>query len=1042
MLDRFYEQDFEKTFMDALADHQYNTDYAPNISEGTISEERKNDQVFFFGQLKSSLYKLNPNIPSEAIEDALRKIIRNDSQDLVSNNKSFHRMLFNGVDVEFKDKGGRIRGEKVWIIDFDNPENNEFLALNQFTIKKDKRDNLPDRRPDIVIFVNGLPLIVVELKNPTDEKATILSAYKQIQTYKNEIPSLFRFNEIIIISDGIIAKAGTISSLYERFMPWKTVNFEPSEKNIPQYETLIEGMLNKKTFLDLIRHYIVYEEERDTVNNVTRTVKKLAAYHQYNAVEKAINTTVLAKGGSKKAGIVWHTQGSGKSLTMVFYASKLALKKELENPTIVVITDRNDLDGQLFATFTRCQELLRQEPRRADTRKDLYSLLKVASGGIVFTTIQKFLPESQGHEFPLLSERENIIVIADEAHRTQYGFGLKIPKNDDGALLKYGYAKYIRDALPKASFIGFTGTPIEKADRSTYAVFGKYVDVYDIQKSVEDKNTVRIYYENRLVEIRLKPEEVPKIDSEFDAATEGEETEGKEKQKTKWSTLEKVVGTEERISKIAEDFVKHWENRLNILDGKTMIVTMSRRIAVELHNEIIKLRPAWYHMDDSKGTIKVVMTGSASDGPEWQEHIRNKERRDRIGDRFKDPDDLLKVIIVRDMWLTGFDVPSLHTMYVDKPMQGHTLMQAIARVNRVFRDKPGGLVVDYIGIGLDLKKALHIYSDGDREDTGIPMDQAIALMQEKFEIVSALFHGYDYLKFFTADSKEKLRIILDASDFILSIERGKERFLENVLALSRAYALCVPSQESAILRDEIGFFQAVRAAILKNSEDSERDYNNTDSAIKQILSKSIVSDRVIDLFEAAGIQKPDISILSDQFLSEVKGMKQKNLAFEALKRLLADQIKLRLKNSVVQGRSFAELLDKTVKRYINRSIDAAQALEELIELAKKIREDQKRGEMLHLNVDEIAFYDALADYKNAKEIMGDETLKDIARELVLALKKNVKIDWTIRESVQAQMRLVVKRILRKYHYPPDGQVKATETVLEQAKLFAQEWAGL
>ncbi len=1039
MTDRFYESDLEETFMEMLADLGYRTEYAPNISEGSLYQERTNDEVVFVERIRQRLISINPGVPRDVIEDAIRKITRTDSQDQVVNNRSFHRILFNGLDVEFKDKDGRIKGEKVWLIDFENPENNEFFALNQFTVRKEKRNNLPDRRPDIVIFVNGLPLVVVELKNPTDEKATILSAYRQIQTYKNEIPSLFRFNEIIIISDGIQAKAGTVSSQYERFMPWKTVYFNPPEKNIPQYETLIQGMLNKRTFLDLIRHYIVYEEERDTVNNITRTVKKLAAYHQYNAVEKAIKTTVSAKGGSKKAGVVWHTQGSGKSLTMVFYAAMLAIRKELKNPTIVVLTDRNDLDGQLFATFTRCQELLRQEPKQADSRKDLQSLLKVASGGIVFTTIQKFLPEEKGHEFPLLSERDNIIVISDEAHRTQYGFGLKVPKSDDEALLKYGYAKYIRDALPNASFIGFTGTPIENADRSTSAVFGEYVDVYDIQQSVVDENTVKIYYENRLVEIHLNSEKVPKIDSEFDAATEGEEIEGKEKQKTKWSALEKVVGTEERIKKIAEDFVNHWENRLSILDGKAMIVTMSRRIAIELHYEIIKLRPSWYNRDDTKGTIKVVMTGSASDGPEWQEHIRNKEGRDRIGDRFKDPDDSLKIVIVRDMWLTGFDVPSLHTMYVDKPMQGHTLMQAIARVNRVFRDKPGGLVVDYIGIGSDLKKALSIYTEGDKKDTGIPMDQAIAVMLEKYEVVSALFHGYEYKKFFTAEPKDKLRIILEASDFILSVDRGKGRFLENVLSLSRAYALCVPSQESIHLRDEIGFFQAVRASILKNSEDSKRDYKNTDSAIKQILSKAIVSDRVIDLFEAVGIEKPDISILSDQFLSEVKGIQQKNLAFEALKKLLTDQIKLRLKKSVVQGRSFAELLDKTVKRYIDRSIEAAQALEELIELAKKIREDQKRGARLNLNEYEVAFYDALADHKTANDVLGDDTLKDIARELVKALKKNVKIDWTIRESVQAQMRIMVKRILKKYHYPPDGQQRAIDTVLVQAKLFVQEW---
>ncbi len=1037
MSKRFYEQDFEESFMDELASLQYTTDYGPNISAGSLFEERKNEQVFLLGRLRSRLYQLNPNIPEEAIEDAIRKIIRNDSQDLVANNRSFHRMLVNGIDVEYTGEDGRIIGDKVWLIDFDKPENNEFLALNQFTVEKGDHTN---RRPDVVIFVNGLPLVVVELKNPGSEKADILSAYNQIQTYKNEIPSLFRYNEIIIISDGKYANAGTITSEYDRFSPWKTVNFEFADKKIPEYETLIHGMLNKRTFLNLVRHYIVYEEVKDTVNDVTQTIKILAAYHQYNAVEKAVKATIEARGTTKKAGVAWHTTGSGKSLVMVFYAARLALQKEMENPTFVVITDRNDLDGQLFTTFTKCQELLRQEPKQVQSRKDMQSLLNIASGGIIFTTIQKFLPEDKGHEFPLLSERDNIIVIADEAHRTQYGFSLKVSKNDKEASLKYGYAKYVRDALPNASFIGFTGTPIETADRSTRAVFGDYIDVYSIKQSVEDGNTVRIYYENRLVELRLKPEEVPKIDTEFDAATEGEELEGREKQKTKWSALEKIVGTDERIRKIAEDFVKHWEGRLEALDGKAMIVAMSRRIAVELHNEIVKLRPSWHDRDDAKGTIKVVMTGSASDGPEWQEHIRNKERREFIGDRFKDPDDPLKVVIVRDMWLTGFDVPSLHTMYIDKPIEGHTLIQAISRVNRVYKDKPGGLIVDYIGIGMDLKKALANYSRGDREDTGIDPVQPISIMLEKYEIVAGLFHGYDYMKFFEADAKGKLRIILEASDFILSVEKGKERFLEYISLLVRAYALCNPSKESRELRDEIGFFQAVRATILKNSEGSEHNYNNADSAIKQILSKAIVSDRVIDIFEAAGLEKPDISILSDRFLSEVEDMPQKNLAFEALKKLLAEQIKLRFKKNIIQGRSFVDLLDKTVKKYINRSIEAAQGIQELIELAKKIREDQKRGENLHLTEDEVAFYDALAHYKTARDVLGDDTLKKISREIVMALKKNVKIDWTIRESVQAQMRLVVKKILRKYGYPPDGQKTATDTVLEQAKLFAQEWA--
>ena len=828
-------------------------------------------------------------------------------------------------------------------------------------------------------------------------------------------------------------------------MPWKTVNGKKSEKNTPEIETLFNGMLRPDILLDIVRHFIVYESEKDTVNNVTKTVKKLAAYHQYNAVNNALESTTKARAKSKKAGIIWHTQGSGKSLTMIFYAAKLALSEKMENPTIVVLTDRNDLDGQLFGTFSRCEELLRQNPKQAESRAELTTMLNVSSGGIYFTTIQKFLSEVNSREFPKITERDNIVVISDEAHRSQYGFGLKTKitgkEENTEVALKYGYAKYLRDALPNATFIGFTGTPIETADKSTPAVFGPVVDVYDIKQSVDDGNTVKIYYENRLVEIRLKPEEMPKIDPEFDEVTEGEEEDYKEKQKTKWSTLEKVVGTDERIKRLSKDFVEHWEKRLSAMKGKAMVVAMSRRIAVQLHNEIVKLRPDWYNKEDENGEIKVVMTGSASDEPKWQEHIRNKARRDAIGDRFKDPDDPLKVVIVRDMWLTGFDVPSLNTIYIDKPMKGHTLMQAIARVNRVFKDKPGGLVVDYIGIGTDLKEAMSQYSEGDQKEAGIDVKEAIKLMLEKYEVVACMFHGFDFSHFFDAAANEKIRIMLDASDFILTSEENKKRFLTNVSALSKAYSLAVPSEESSRIRDDVGFFQAVRAAIMKNSEEGEREYRNIDTAINQIVSKSIVSDRVIDIFAAVGSENPDLSILSDTFLSEIEHMERKNLAYEALKRLLADQIRIRSKKNIIKGRSFAELLDKTVKRYIGRSIDAAKAIEELIQLAKEIREETNRGRDMGLSEDEVAFFDALADHKNAKDVLGDDTLRTIAKELVKALRKNVTIDWTIRESVQAQMRLMIRKILKKYHYPPDGEEKATDTVLDQAKRFASEWSS-
>lgn len=1030
------ESEVEDACLGMLRDLGYGLCYGPDISEGGPAEERKYSEVVLVSRLRGALRRINRSIPDIAIDEAVKKVLRTDRQDLVVNNQLFHKLVSSGVPVQYKRADESIKDELVWLFDFHDISKNEFLAVNQFTVIEERNN----RRPDIILFVNGLPLVLIELKNPADKNATVWSAFNQFETYQKEIPSIFRFNEILVISDGLEARAGTLTSNRERFTPWKTINNKRMPTSVPQIEVLLKGMTNKETLLDLVRHFVVFEVDKDKKEGRVKISKKIAAYQQYNATNRAIASTVNATKKDKKAGIVWHTQGSGKSLTMVFYAGKMVLEPELENPTIVLLTDRNDLDDQLFGTFSRCQEVLRQKPEQAETREKLKELLKVSSGGIIFTTIQKFFPESGNKEYPLLSTRKNIIIVADEAHRSQYGFGLKIPKSADKALLKYGYAKYVRDALPNATFIGFTGTPIEKADRSTPAVFGKYVDVYDVHQSVEDGATVPILYESRLAKLELKPEERPNIDQEFEEITEGEEIESKEYLKSKWSRLEKVVGSEKRIHRITKDIIKHWETRLSVLDGKAMIVCMSRRICVDLHDEITKLRPEWYHEDDDKGIIKVVMTGSAADGAAWQEHIRNKERRRNISERMKDPSDPMKIAIVRDMWLTGFDAPSLHTMYLDKPMKGHTLMQAIARVNRVFKDKQGGLVVDYIGVAYDLKKALSEYTEGDKKETGIAQEIAVAKMQEKYEVVKAFFHGFNYKKFFTAASNEKMSIMIEAMEHILKQEKGKERYLEQDGLLTRAFALSIPHEDAIKIRDDVGLFQAVRAAIIKTTGTKGTEAEDVDSAIKQILSKAIISDRVIDIFAAAGLKKPDISILSDEFLAEMKDMPQKNLAFEALKKLLNDEIRIRQKKNIVQARSFEDLLDKAIKAYTNKSIEAAEIIQQLIELAKKMREEQNRGKQLNLTDEEVAFYDALADNESAKQVLGDETLKTIARELVETVRKNVSIDWTLRESVQAKLRVLVKRILKRYGYPPDKQQRATETVLEQAKLLCKDWA--
>ena len=1026
------ESELEEHALDLLQEIGYKIINGYDISpEGKNSERKNYQEVVLVERLKKAIDKLNPEIPESAKEEVIKKVLRVSVQNQIGDNQQFHKLLTEGVPVEFRKKD-RLVGDSVKIIDFENPEKNELLAINQFTIIEDKYN----RRPDILLFVNGLPLVIFELKNIAEEKATINDAFQQLQNYKTQISSLFRFNEILIISDGMQTEAGTLSSDRDRFMPWKSINGKVQENGL-SLEILIKGMLNRETILDLIKNFIVFEKEKELI-------KKLGAYHQYNAVNKALESTVKATKGNHKAGVIWHTQGSGKSLSMVFYSGKLALSKELENPTIIVLTDRNDLDGQLFSTFSRCSELLRQTPENAESRKHIQTLLKRSSGGIIFTTIQKFFPDEGKEEYSMLSDRKNIIVIADEAHRTQYGFNAKITKTQEEALIRYGYAKYLRDALPNASFIGFTGTPIEKADKSTPAVFGEYVDKYDIQQAVNDGATVRLLYESRLAKLGIKPEERRKIDPSVEEMTEDEEL--KSKMKSKWARMEKVVGSPERIKRIAKDIVEHFEERTKVIEGKAMIVAMSRRICVDLYDEIISLRPEWHNSDDKKGIIKVIMTGSSSDKSEMQPHIRNKKLREEIGNRLKNPKDELKIVIVRDMWLTGFDAPCVHTMYIDKPMKAHGLMQAIARANRKYKDKEAGLIVDYLGIGKELKDAVMQYTaSGGKGKPVFDQKEAINKMLEKYEIVKDMFHSFDYKIFFKLDPRKRISVIPNSVDYILKgKDKLKERFIRETTALLKAFSLSVPNEKAMKIKEEVGFFQAIKSTIVKISSSSlsAKTSDEFDSVIKQIISKSVVSDRIVDIFEAAGVEKPDISILSDKFLIEVKDLPQKNLAFEALKKLLQDEIKIMTKKNVVLEKSFMEMLEKTINKYTNKSIEAAQAIEELIELAKKIKEEQAKGKELGLNSDEKAFYDALADCKEALEVLGDKNLRIIALELWEMIRKNVKIDWTMRESVQAELRLKVKKILKKYGYPPSGQEHAIQLVLDQAHVIAGNLTGI
>jgi type I restriction enzyme R subunit len=1029
-----------------LKDLGYAVVHGPDIAAGELSAERSDPgfrDVVLENRLRNALARLNPKLPPEALEDAYRKAMRSDAPSLVERNRAVHRMLVKGIAVEYRREDGSIAGDQAKLIDFDKPENNDWLAVNQFTVAEGQHV----RRPDIVLFVNGLPLAVIELKNPADENATVWTAFRQLQTYQAEIPVLFAYNGALLVSDGTLARIGVLGAGREWFKPWRTIaGHEDASPDLTELEVVLRGAFDKRRLLDVVRHFVVFEDFGGG-----KLIKKMAGYHQFHAVNAAVEETLRAaklvkavadvpgryeaglrpggEPGDRRVGVVWHTQGSGKSLTMAFYAGRIILEPETANPTIIVLTDRNDLDDQLFSTFSRCREVVGWAPVQAENRADLRAKLRTEGGSVVFTTIQKFLPEPGGDQHPVLSDRRNIVVLADEAHRSQYDF-------------IDGFARHMRDALPNASFIGFTGTPIALTDKNTRAVFGDYISVYDIQRAVADGATVPIYYESRLAKLALAESERPTIDEDFEEATEGEEVERKEKLKTKWAQLEAVVGSPQRVKVIARDIVDHFEKRLAAMDGKAMIVCMSRRICVELYREIVALRPAWHGADDEHGRLKVVMTGSASDPLGWQAHIRNKSKREALAARFRDPGDPFQIVIVRDMWLTGFDAPSLHTMYIDKPMRGHGLMQAIARVNRVFGDKPGGLVVDYLGLADELRRALAAYTEsGGTGQTAIDQAEAVALMLEKYEICRGLFHGFSWARWVTGAPQERLALLPLAQEHILAQEDGKSRLLRAVTELSQAFALAVPHEQALAIRDDVGFFQAVRAVLAKGATVDRKTDEELDHAIRQIISEAIVSDEVVDLFAAAGLKKPDISILSDQFLAEVRGMPQKNLAVELLRKLLSGEIKARSKRNVVQARSFAELLDQSIRKYQNRAIETVQVIDELIGLAKDMRQANARGEALKLTEDEVAFYDALETNDSAVKVLGDETLRTIARELADTVHKNVRIDWTVRENVRAQLRVLVKRILRKYGYPPDKQERATLTVLEQAEVLSEGWAA-
>jgi type I restriction enzyme R subunit len=1041
------ENHVEEAALEWLEGLGYAVAHGPDISPDGATPERGNyGQVVLVGRLRAALTRLNPHLERDTLEGVVRRLQQAETPSLVEENRRLHRMLVEGVDVEITRPDGSIGGETARLVDFANVAANHWLAVNQFTVIEGQNQ----RRPDVVVFVNGLPLGVIELKNPGSENATLTGAFNQLQTYKAQIPSLFRTNAVLVTSDGLHARIGSPTADAERFMPWRTTDgADVAPKGAPELGTLLEGVFEKRRFLSLLRDFTVFWDTSDGV------VKIIAGYHQVHAVNHAVTRTIEASRpqGDRKVGVVWHTQGSGKSLLMAFYAGQIIKHSDMGNPTLVVLTDRNDLDEQLFNTFSLSRDLLRQTPVRAESREDLQAALTRPSGGVVFTTIQKFAPPQGQSTYPVLTARRNVVVIADEAHRSQYGLRAKLDRKSGD--MSYGFAKYLRDALPGASFIGFTGTPIEATDVNTPAVFGEYIDIYDISRAVEDGATVPIYYESRLARIELDADEMPMVDDEIAELTEDEALDNQERLKRKWATVEALVGADKRLKLVAEDLVRHFEARVEALNGKAMVVCMSRRICVALYTAITDLRPEWHSPNDAEGAVKVVMTGSAADPEAWQPHIGNKKRRDDLAKRARNAKDPLRLVIVRDMWLTGFDAPCMHTMYVDKPMQGHGLMQAIARVNRVFREKPAGLIVDYIGIAQKLKDALKDYSAPDQNKTGIDEAQAVAVMLEKYEIVRDMFHGFDYLSGLTGSGKERLAVLAGALDWVLDVqqksaeaettEEGKKRahrrYADAVLALSQAFALASASDAAREVRDEVGFFQTVRAALVKSAPGAAKTGAERDFAVQQIVSRAVVSTEIVDILRAAGVTTPDISILSDEFLVELQGMERKNLAAEALRKLLEGQVASRSRTNVIESKAFSERLEDAVARYHSNAITTAAVLQELIALAKDIRAARARGEESGLSDEEIAFYDALAENESAVEVLGDDKLKVIAHELLVSLKQNVTVDWTQREAARARLRVLVKRILRKWGYPPDLQDSAVRMVLEQAERLAERWAA-
>ncbi|WP_439518436.1 type I restriction endonuclease subunit R [Hydrogenophaga sp.] len=1069
------EDQLEQEVLGWLTELGYTHRCGPDIAhDGTEPQRAHYRQVLLPFRLREAMQRLNPGVPTAAREDALQQVLELGLPAQLSANQGFHKLLTGGVPVQYQ-LDGETRGDFVRLVDWDHPERNEYWAVNQFTIKGPHHT----RRPDILLFINGLPLVLIELKNPADENADIWKAYDQIQTYKEQVPDVFQYNEVLVVSDGSEARLGSLSANAERFMQWRTidgVNLDPlGEFN--ELETLIRGALAPAYLLDYLRYFVLFEDDG-------ALVKKIAGYHQFHAVRSAIEHVVAASRPDSaaslrgKGGVVWHTQGSGKSITMTCFAARVMQEPAMENPTIVVITDRNDLDGQLFGVFSLAQDLLREQPVQAITRQQLRQLLSNRpSGGIVFATIQKFMPGEDEDIFPVLSERRNIVVIADEAHRTQYGFEAKLKTRKASSEGKspaqaatsaegtatpsaltadfappefktsyqVGYAQHLRDALPHATFVAFTGTPVSSADRDTRAVFGDYIHVYDMQQAKEDGATVAIYYESRLAKLRLKEEDLSLLDSEVDELTEDEEESTQAQLKSRWAALEKVVGAEPRVASVAADLVTHFEERNKAQDGKAMVVAMSRDICVHLYNEIVKLRPDWHDTDPEKGAIKIVMTGSASDKALLRPHIYSAQTKKRMEKRFKDPTDPLRLVIVRDMWLTGFDAPCVHTMYVDKPMKGHNLMQAIARVNRVFKDKQGGLVVDYIGIGNELKAAMMEYtaSKGRGKPT-VDAHEALSVLLEKLDVLRAMLHGFNYAGFKTGGHKT----LAGAANHVLGIKaenkdskrEGRKRFADVALAMSKAFSLCCTLDEAKALRDEVAFLQAVKVILTKRDISTQKKTNEQrEVAIRQIIGQAVVSDSVVDIFDAVGLEKPNIGLLDDEFLAQVRNLPERNLAVELLERLLEGEIKTKFASNVVQEKKFSDLLAGVISRYQNRSIETAQVMEELVEMAKKFRAAANRGEQLGLTDDEVRFYDALANNESAVRELTDETLKKIAHELTDNLRKNVSVDWAQRDSVRATLRLMVKRILRKYKYPPDLQDAAVELVLRQAEALAESW---